>query len=239
MRTTMRLSIAALFLSAGIAACGDGRATDANTQDEFKRDLQLASSTTMDLAAPKVDPALLNSLETEPQGAPQPAPTVKKGAGSRAVRSQTPTVRATPEVDVAAVDETIEEVESVASAPVPEPTNEPVAVAPRPTPVVIQSGGGNGDYGTNGDGGGIFGPGSGGIGVVIRGGGVDGDHCEIHRPGRGRTSRGPVYTTPNTGGIYIGIGSRIPGRTASQPTFPRQTSGRTARGSGFSRPRIR
>jgi hypothetical protein len=212
----MKLSIAALSLAAGMVACGHGRATDTAKQEDFKRDLQLASSSTMDLAGPKVDPALLASLETKPQGAPEAALTVKKGAGNRAVRSKTPTVRATPETDVAAVDESAEEVEMVTNAPVPEPSNEPVAIAPRPTPVVIQSGGGAGDYGTSGNGGGVFGGGGGIGGVVIRGGGVDGDHCEIHNGGRGRTSRGPVYI-PIGGGIGT---SRTPPRT----TFPQTTS---------------
>jgi hypothetical protein len=234
----MRLSIAALSLAAGIAACGEGRATDTAKQEDFKRDLQLASSSTMDLAGPKVDPALLASLETKPQGAPEAALTVKKGAGNRAVRSNTPTVRATPETDVAAVDESAEVVEMVTDAPVPEPSNEPVAIAPRPTPVVIQSGGGAGDYGTSGNGGGVFGGGGGIGGVVIRGGGVDGDRCEIHNGGRGRTSRGPVYipSVPRTGGIMIG--SRFPTRRSSPVT---QSSGtRSSPIAGrviFSRPR--
>src|SRR6266850_3431738 len=100
MRTSMKFSIAALSLVTGIAACSGGRATDTAKQEDFKRDLQLASSSTMDLAGPKVDPALLSSLETKPQGAPQAALTVKKGAGNRAVKSKAPTVRATPETDV-------------------------------------------------------------------------------------------------------------------------------------------
>src|SRR5207237_6793206 len=82
MRSTMRLSIAALAV--GLAACSGNKASDTAKADDFKRDLQLASSTTMDLAGPKVDPALLNSLETKPQGAPQVAKTLKKGAGNRA-----------------------------------------------------------------------------------------------------------------------------------------------------------
>jgi hypothetical protein len=212
----MKLSIAALSLVAGIVACGDGRATDTAKQEDFKRDLQLASSSTMDLAGPKVDPALLASLETKPQGAPEASLTVKKGAGNRAVRSNSPTVRATPETDVAALDESSEEVETVTTAPVPEPSNEPVAVAPRPTPVVIQSGGGAGDYGNSGNGGGVFGGGGGIGGVVIRGGGVDGDRCEIHNGRGGRTRGGPIYI-PIGGGIGT---SRIPPRT----TFPQTTS---------------
>lgn len=217
MRTSMKLSIAALSLVAGIAACGDRGGTDTAKQEDFKRDLQLASSSTMDLAGPKVDPALLSSLETKPQGAPQAALTVKKGAGNRAVHSHNPTVRATPETDVAAVDESSQQVETVTTAPVPEPSNEPVAVAPRPIPVVIQSGGNAGDYGTSGNGGGVLGGGGGIGGVVIRGGGVDGDHCEIHN-GRPGTRRGPVYV-PIGGGIG---GGRFP----SRPTYPQQTTSR-------------
>jgi hypothetical protein len=202
MRTTLKLSIAGLAIASGLAACSGRRATDTAKADDFKRDLQLASSTTMDLAGGKVDPALLNSLETKPTGAPQAAQTIKKGPGNRAVRSKTPTVRATPEMDVAATDESSEQATTVATAPVPEPSREPVAVAPRPVPVVVQSGDATaGDYGTSENGGGVFGTGGGIGGVIIRGGGVDGDHCEPHgRVGRG--GRG-VYV-PNTGGVIIG-----------------------------------
>jgi hypothetical protein len=210
-RTTRKLSIAAFVVAAGLAACSGGKATDAAKADDFKRDLQLASSTSLDLAGGKVDPALLNSLETTPQGAPQAAKTIKKGAGSRAVRSHSPTVRATPEMDVAAADDNSEQVTTEAIAPVPEPSHEPVAVAPRPVPIVVQAGDAtSGDYGTSGNGGGVFGGGGGIGGVVIRGGGVDGDHCEIHS-GRGRTTRGPVYMPAPSGPVFgprIGIGSR-------------------------------
>ena len=203
MDTTMKRSIATLSLAAGLAACAGRGTADSAKQDEFKQDLQLAASTTMNLAVPKVDPALLSSLETKPLRAPEAAKIVKKGAGPRAVRSETPTVLATPEADVAAVDENMEEVAVETIAPVPEPTMEPVAVAPRPSPapVVVQAGVGGGDYGTSGNGGGIFGPGSGRGGVVIRGGGVDGDRCEIHDR-RGGIRRGPIYV-PRTGGSSI------------------------------------
>jgi hypothetical protein len=227
----MKLSIAVLSLAVGVAACSEGRATEAAQQDDFKRDLQLASSTNLDLAGHKVDPSLLSSLETQPKAAPIAAVTVKKGAGNRAVRSQTPTVRATPTEDVAAIDDAADEVVTIEEVPVPEPTSEPVAVAPRPTPVGIPAaGGGSGDYGTSGNGGGVWGTGGGIGGVVIRGGGVDGDHCEIHGTGRGGRMGGPVYvpSVPRTGGIFIG--SRIPSRRA----IPQQT----ARG-GFSRGRLR
>ena len=199
MPTSMKLSISAFVLAAGVSACAGKNATDLANQDDFKRDLQLASST-VSLTTPKVDPSLL-TLETKPQGAPLTASVVKKGAGTRAVRSKTPTVKAAPQTDVAASDESSSQVDVLAEAPAPE-VSEPVAVAPRPSPVpVIQtSGDGSGDYGTSGNGGGIFGPGGGIGGVVIRGGGVDGDHCEIHGARRPR----------NTGGVYMPP-SRMPG----------------------------
>jgi len=191
MRTTTVLATAMLAL--GAAACTSSPAKTAKN-DAFSADLKLASATTMDLAAPKVNPALLTALETAPRRAPEPAPTLKKGDGEHAVHSEAPTVEAAPEPTPAAVEETEPVATAVAPAPAPEPINEPVAVAPRPTPPASlpAAGTGAGDYGT---GGGVFG---GGIGVVIRGGGVDGDHCEI-RPRRGGVMRGPVMRGP----VYV------------------------------------
>ena len=200
--------VAALLLAGAIIACGDARATTAD--DDFARDLTLAS-TTVNLAPAGVDSSLL-ALETAPKAAPEPAKTVVRGSGDRAVRSRTPTVRATPVVESAALEES-DEVQSIAEAPVPDEIMEPVAVAPRPTPPPVIVSTGAGDYGTGSSGGGIFGGGSGRGGVVIRGGGVDGDNCELHRGGRGGIrTRGPVY---------------VP--TASMPTMP--TSPTIGRGS--------
>jgi hypothetical protein len=187
-QTSLKLSVAALALAAGLSACRDANANSAAHQDELKRDLEMAASATINLAAPKVDPALL-TLENQPQSAPQTSRAVRKSSGNRAVRSASPTVLAEPEVDVAALDET-DVSETLAEAPAPE-NSEPVAIAPRPVPVVVPAG--SGDYGT---GGGIFG---GGSGVVIRGGGVDGDNCELHRRGRG----GTIYLPPNAGGSVV------------------------------------
>jgi hypothetical protein len=205
MRTThLKLSLPVLAVVA-VTACGDARANDA-TQDDLKRDLELASATTMKLATPAVDSTLLTAMETKPQRAPEQSTVVRRGAGSRAVQSETPTVEAEPELDVAAEGES-EVTETVAAAPAPEPINEPVAVAPRPQPSVIQTGGA-GDYGV-----GSGGMGTGRGGVVIRGGGVDGDNCELHRRGRGGIyTRGPIITT-------------IPQVTARVPQSPGSGSG--------------
>lgn len=207
MSQTMRLSILPLAL-AGVAACSDARATGADA--DLQRDLQLASST-MNLAVPAVDSSLLSGLETTPKADQAPATTLRRASGSRAIQSRTPTVRATPDADVAAVDESLEtEVMDVAAAP--EVIDEPVAIAPRPEPIVIPAGGG--DYGT-GSNGGIFGRG----GVVIRGGGVDGDNCELHDRRR-RGNRGPVFypsvpvaTNPAPRSGTGGWGNRTPGVT--------------------------
>ena len=222
MGTSRKISIAALAV--GLAACAGRKGDDVAKQDDFKRDLQLASATNMDLAAPKVDPALL-TLENKPQGAPDVAAVLKKASGNRAVRSKTPTVHAAPETDVAAVDESTNETQTVETAPAPEPTHEPVAVAPRPAPVpvVVTSGNGSGDYGTSGNGGGIFGPGGGIGGVIIRGGGVDGDHCEPMGGRRGGVSRGPIYV-PRGGGVPVGGSSgRIGSRRGGFPIIPMRT----------------
>lgn len=191
MRTTM---LAVTAVAIGAVACSSTGKT-ASKKDDFSNDLRLASATTMDLAAPKVNPALL-TLETAPHSAPAPAPTIKKGAGELAVQSEAPTVEAAPEPTPAAVVEAEPVAEAPAPAPVPEPTPEPVAVAPRPTPPAAIPAGGNGggDYGTGSGAGGVGGVLGGIIGAVIRGGGVDGDHCEPHGRRGGVYTGRPVYT---------------------------------------------
>ena len=105
MRTTKLATLTlATILAAGLAACGTAGKSDMAAKDDFKRDLQLASATNMNLAAPTVDPKLL-TLETAPRGAPEPAPTIKKASGPKAVHSEAPTVEAAPEPEPAAVTE--------------------------------------------------------------------------------------------------------------------------------------
>ena len=237
MITRTKVSIAALTLAVGLTACADKRSTEAS-QEDLQRDLQLASATTMNLASPRVDSTLLNSMETKPSARPQPATTVRKGAGTRAVRSQTPTVLATPDVDVAALEE-VAEAQTESEAPAPAPA-EPVAVAPRPAPVAIPA---SGDYGVGnggiGNGGGVYGGGT-GTGVVIRGGGVDGDNCDLHRrPGRGGIyTTGPIYipATPSPrGGVFAGSGPASIGRQVINRPRPTQGSSRPSGLSGMRR----
>jgi hypothetical protein len=214
MRTSLKLSIATLSLAVGISACRDANANSGADQADLKRDLEMAASATISLAAPKVDSSLLK-FEGQPKSAPQVSTALKKSPGKSVVQSKAPTVRSEPVVEADVVES--EMMESVSDASATEST-EPVAVAPRPTPVIPT--GGTGDYG---NGGGIFGGGTGG-GVVIRGGGVDGDNCDLHRRGgrRGVPVYGvPVYIPPSTGGsiparpgISIGMGGFGGGRRA-------------------------
>lgn len=239
MRTSVKVALAALALigvAGAIAACSDAQAGESAGNTELQRDLELASAATLALAGRAVDSANLSSLETKPASAPATATVVKKGAGPRAVRSKTPTVRSAPDPVPAA-----SEVEGEALAESEAPAeSEPVAIVPVPAPVVGPTAPA-GDYGT---GGGIFGSGGGrigggGVGVVIRGGGVDGDNCELHRRPRG--NRGPIYvpavptsrpTTVSTGtrGGFgggtrnTGTVSRRPEPSSASPRVPRETS---------------
>ena len=234
MPTRMKLSVVTLAI-AGLAAC-ESPSTDAS-QAELQRDLQLASASTVNLATPKVDAALLVTMETKPQAEPRPSTSIRRGAGPRAVQSDEPTVEATPDVEVAAVEDTQEtEVESI--APTPEPTNEPVAIAPRPAPVAIPA---SGDYGS---GGGIFGGSTGRGGVVIRGGGVDGDNCELHdraRRGRGGViSSGPIYMPQPLPPRTTMDPRRVGGsRTPERPSMPSVGTSRSPIGGGMAGMRSR
>lgn len=225
---TATLKLTSILSVVALTACGDARANEASA-DELKRDLELATATTMKLATPAVDSALLSALETKPMRAPEQSTVVRRGAGSRAVQSRTPTVAAEMDTEAAAVDET-EVTETVAEAAAPE-SREPVAVAPRPAPA--------GDYGSGIMGGGV-GPAGTGTGVVLRGGGVDGDNCDLHRRGRrGGTVVGPIFIPQQTarptgtiGGVTVAggsMGARSP-RTETRTTGAAAPSSRPAIG---------
>ncbi len=178
MRTTTLIA-AVLPAAALVAACN--RSSRATADDAtMRRDLQLAATSTLNLATPSVNPANFRDLETAPPTELRPAEHLVKAPGPRAIRSTTPTLRASEIPQIAATDP-MPQVQTVSTSPVPVPTLDPVATAPRPgdaphVPAVDAAGtAGRGQAGS-----GWAGP---GIGVVIRGGGLDGDHCEPH--GRG------------------------------------------------------
>jgi hypothetical protein len=191
--------------------------------DDLKRDLQLASSSSLDLASQQAaKPFALTELG-QSSAAPAPSLALKKGAGPKAVKSKTPTVKAAPDasIDAKAEDPTVE-VMAQAPSPRTEPTPDPTAPAvPRPSPTPIDPNGGQGAHGQNG-GGSNPGAGDGGgsilggiFGAIIRGGVVDGDHCDPRNDGRHR--RG--------GGGYGGPGTSFPNTPFPSPgprgrTFP-------------------
>src|SRR5688572_10937550 len=215
---TLKLSLATLAIAAAVSACGDARATNADA--DLQRDLALASST-VSLAVPAVDSALMVSMETEQLSAPEKAPVLKKAGGPRAVRSRTPTVQAAPVEELAAAEESEEVTEVIAEAPAPEAITEPVAIAPRPQPVVIETAGG-GDYGTGN--GGVWG--NGGGGGILGGGGVHGDNCELHRRPRGGVYTGPVWV-PRAGTVSTGAGTIVNRPSGRGMGSDRATGGRS------------
>jgi hypothetical protein len=187
-----------------LAACGkNGASPNRAMNDDLKRDLQLASSSSLDLASQQASKGFALT-EIAQSSAPSPSLTVKRGAGPKAVKSRTPTVKAAPDATVESkAEEPTAEVMAPAPSPTTEPTPDPMAPAvPRPSPTPIDPNGGAGARGQNGggpnpgagDGGGSI---LGGIfGAILRGGVVDGDHCDPRRDGR-RGGR-PPYTVPST-----------------------------------------
>ena len=101
-----------------VAACGkNGAPANRAMSDDLKRDLQLASSTGLDLASQQKS-ASFPLTEIPQSSAPSPTPALKKGAGPKAVKSKHPTVKATPEASVVAnADDP--QVEVVQKAPSP------------------------------------------------------------------------------------------------------------------------
>ena len=221
MRKVLRTSMLAVGLSAAVlAACGKNGATSKTAlSDDLKRDLQLASSTNLDLASQQAAKGYALT-EIGQSSAPSPSSALRKGAGPKAVRSKHPTVKASPENSVVAkAEEPTVDVMAQAPSPTTEPTPDPVAPAvPRPSPMPTMPNGGEGRNGRdgggpnagNGDGGGSI---LGGIfGAILRGGVVDGDHCDPRTDGRrGRPRSLPPYSTPGTfgGGARGGIFARV------------------------------
>ena len=206
MRTVLSSSIMAVGLSAVVlAACGRNGTPNRQMSDDLKRDLQLATTSGLDLASQQRSKAF--PLTEIPQSSsPSPAPTLKKAAGPKAVRSKHPTVKASPEPSVVAnAEEPQVEIAQREPSPTTEPAPEPAAPAvPRPSPTATDPNGegahghsGNGPTAGAGDGGGsvigtIF-------GVILRGGIGDGDHCDPRtdsRRGRRIPSRGTYPNTP-------------------------------------------
>lgn len=181
--TTLGLTVAAVL---AVAACSPAEpAASAAVDGDLRRDLSLAEAHTGALTLPGTaarrtevvsEAELTPRADVPVRAAPSPRARrqarVKKPAVVRAV------ARRAPAPEPAAVAEGVEELEEAVAVvaatepePAPEPAPEAVIPNPRPTPVPM------GDVGDESRG-------ERPRGVVIRGGGVDGDHCERDRMGR-------------------------------------------------------
>jgi hypothetical protein len=195
----------------GVSRSGGGGAT--SSDGDLQRDLKLASSTTLELAPLGQSLMTVSAIEAPPAATPERTVRPRRSSsGSRVIRSRTPVVRAAPEPDVAESTEESHttQVTELAGASAEATTVAPAdggVALPRPTAIPVSypgTGSAGGGEATDG--------GWGGMGTVIRGGGVDGDHCQIH--GRGPYGR-PVYRQPRGGGIAERVGRSVP--TTSQP----------------------
>ncbi|HEX2723234.1 MAG TPA: hypothetical protein VHM24_09970 [Gemmatimonadaceae bacterium] len=210
-----------LVAAAGVlvlAACGG---KDAAMNADLKKDLELASTASA-ITLPKSEPAaqVVSAIE-------RTQPPARRVAQSQ----RAPKHRAAPRARPAPVEAENSELSTEVEPQPVEPSPAPLQTAPlpsqRPQPVA-SSGGGSGD-GRIGTGRGDIGAGIGTIiGVVLRGGGVDGDECDPRTDGRrgnGGTisinNRIPVIGTfPGSGRIgtaaTVGgmiLGGRAGGRT--------------------------
>ena len=209
MRTVMRCSVLAVGLSTVLlAACGkNGASPNRAMSDDLKRDLQMASSSDLNLASQQASKSFALT-EIGQTSALAPAKTLKRSAGPKAVRSKAPTVKASPENSTAASADqpTVQEVAQTPAQPSEATTEASAPAVPRPSPTPVNPNAGQGGSGQSGAGtstgsgegvgavlGGIF-------GAILRGGVVDGDHCDPRTDGRHRR---PSPQLPNDGGVYM------------------------------------
>ena len=238
MRTFLRVLVAVPTVAL-VAACGGSRESDTSLSNELQKDLELAKSTSLELAsASRRSPLAVSGVERVPTGQSREA-----DRAPRAVpRRQSPpalvnVARRSADVDEAPVPAVNADAEAaLGEAPALEeaPAGELAeAETPAPTPEVVSSpqalpegvgGGRPRDPGGWGDIGDVIGRGT---GSVVRGGSVgDDDHCELHGRGpmiqigrrmppvynpRPVSYPGPVYTG-TSGGRQRSAGSLIRGR---------------------------
>jgi hypothetical protein len=231
-RTIAKLTL--LCLTLGTLACRekDDQVRADALSDDLRRDLELAQSEGLELASSAQNRQrthVVSAIELFPATVPLHS-AMKRSVGPRpapapqrtAAAESRPAPQAASEPRVVAVATREPEI-------APQPSAEPLP-APEPVPIPVSHPSdeemGVGDAGTpeadgeseadvEGDGSVIGDI----IGVVIRGGHVGDDHCEIHERGGGRGPGGGI-PYPGTVGMPGGIliNDRIP---VSQPTFPR------------------
>jgi hypothetical protein len=222
-------------LGLGLAGFMAVRMANKAPADDFAKELEKADAAGLQLAQAQAARQYALS-ETAPESKPEPQSIIKRApTGAQAVRSKAPTVKAAPRTVAADVVEETPDLTVVSHASGPAQTEASVPSTPEPSPAATPapgqdqgpilrggngSGGGNGGIGMGGVMGGIF-------GAVIRGGGVDGDNCELHRRPRLPTAERPVY-----GGNPSGMGGMRGGWGGStiltQPATPVGNGPRTA-----------
>jgi hypothetical protein len=229
-KSAVMVGIPVTVVGLGIAGYVGVRSMNKTAGDPFANDLKAADAAGIQLATAQTS-SKYSLSEIAPDSKPEPKTTIRKGAGTKAVRSKAPTVKAAPEATVADVEENLPDQTVMAATTAPVPTPVPVAVNPEPAPQQMPApatdqgpilrggsgaGAGTGSAGSGGGWGTIF-------GAIIRGGGVDGDNCD---PRGGRVERRggtqmPVYN-PNPAGMggarTGGFGGRVGGMTAGGRT---------------------
>lgn len=227
-KSLMFVGIPFAVVGVAVAVAVGLRGSQKKSADSLTDDLARAQAAGLELAQAQGATKFALS-ETVPESKPEPSKAIKKGSGTKAVRSTTPTVKAAPTTVAADVVEEIPEMPVMQTASAPSPVEAAAPAVPRPVPVTtvsypeqdqgpILAGGTGRGTGTAGNGG--NGGGWGGIfGAVIRGGGVDGDNCDP-RPRSGGSRRpgvGGVYGA-NPSGSMAGMGTPINSRA---PVMPR------------------
>ena len=199
MRTVVRIAGVAGALA--LPACSGKD----KVSDSFKQDLERASTASEITLPTSQGTQVVSAIE-------RTTPPARKVAQSQRVAKHKPAPTHTPApVEVEQADVT-PDVEPAPAEPAPTPVQEAPLPSPRPQPVA-SNGGGSGE-GTVGSGAGDIGRGIGTvIGVIIRGGVMDGDDCDPRTDGRARggisiNNRIPVIGTtfPVGGGTFPGSG---------------------------------
>jgi hypothetical protein len=218
-RTFAKLLVLPAALLALACAGDDASRESVALSEDLQKDLALASSAGVELA-PNGEGAVLSALEAQPASAPRTARTPTRKPGPRPAPAPEPEVAAAPDPAEAAPEEVPDfvaeapaEVDLAAEEERPAPADEPVSIRPRPIPVSYP----NGPTVISGPIGNDL-PGRGGIGgVIIRGGGIEGDDCRIHN---GNSSR------PRPPRIILQVPTRAPTGTVtdSRPTRTRTST---------------
>lgn len=189
------LAVAALSTALAVLTVSACKGKEPAMNDDLARDVALAADTNvLSLAPSRGSQMVVSAEERSPEAQVHKAPSARS---TRAAPHRTPhrdRVAAHHATEVASIAAPVPAGEP---SPVTEPTptdNAPVADSPRPHPVAVGSsypGSGNGSVNTGRGGGISIGDVIGVIGaVVIRGGTVDGDHCDPR--GGQRRGGGPL-----------------------------------------------